>query len=225
MLLAVALSACTTANNTSPTASGQLVVSPTPTPLCEPYESSIVCKDRLASQRITPVPPNTPSAVFLTAEAEYQQWLAQVTPTPWPPAPTPTPSYVLLPGLQAGALVLRSRSLYQEHPLFELVYAEEAWRLEDTDDGPVLVHNTIENCRLLWMSSPIDTPETPIIKQKKLAGYQIEVYEFHQTGVVSYGFSIDKNYYSFILYATGNSWNECQTAVETVLNTFRLVPD
>jgi hypothetical protein len=200
------------------------VVSPDTVP-CDPDESSIVCQDRLASQRLTPLPPPTLSAEFLTAEAEYQQWLLRHTPTPFPPTSTPTPSYVLLPGAEKGTVLLQSRSLYQERPLFAIAYAAAAWRLEDTDEGPVLVHNTIAGCRLLWLALPTEMAEAPVIEQKELAGYTVEVRTFRRSGTIAYGFSTDRGYYSFGLFFPSHALGECQTAGETVLNTFRMVPD
>jgi hypothetical protein len=225
ILWAAVLSACATGDVNQLTASAQAVSSPTVTSPCDPHESQIVCEDRLASQRITSLPPPTLSAEFLTAEAEYQQRLLRQTPMPFPPTPTPTPSYVLLPGVQKGMVLLRSHSIYQERPLFEIAYAEEAWRLEDTDDGPVLVHNTIEGCRLLWLLLPTEMAEAPIIEQKELAGYSVEVRKFGQSGTISYGFSIDRSYYPFGLFFLPNAMNECQAAGETILNTFRVMLD
>jgi len=192
---------------------------------CNPDESSIVCQDRLASQRIPPLPPPTLSAEFLTAEAEYQQWLLRHTPTPFPPTSTPTPSYVLLPGTEKGTVLRQSCSPYQERPLFAIVYAEAAWRLEDTAEGPILVHNTIAGCRLLWLGLPAEMAEAPLIEQKELAGYTVEVRKFRRSGTIAYGFAIDRSYYPFGLFFSSHGMNECQAAGETVLNTFRVVPD
>lgn len=225
ILCAAVLSACVTGDVNQPTSSVQAVSSSTVTSPCAPHESQIVCEDRLASQRITPLPSPTLSVEFLTAEAEYQQRLLRQTPTSFPPTPTPTPSYVLLPGAQKGMMLLRSHSLYQERPLFEMTYAEAAWRLEDTNDGPVLVHNTITGCRLLWLALPTEMAEAPVIEQKELAGYTVEVRKFSRSGTIAYGFSIDRGYYPFGLFFPSLAMNECQAAGETVLNTFRVVSD
>ncbi len=221
LLGAVGLAACATA------AANRSTALPGPTPPCAPDESLIVCADRLASQRITltPLPPPTLSAEFLTAEAEYQQRLLRQTPTSFSPTPTPTPSYVLLPDAPKGVVLLQSRSLYQERPLFAVTYAEAEWRLEDTDDGPVLVHNTIAGCRLSWLSLPMEMGEAPIIESKELAGYTVEVRKFSRSGTISYGLSIDGSYYLFGLFFAPTALSECQAAGETVLHTFRLVSD
>lgn len=233
MLLASTASACTTVGNTNRPIESERVISPSPpTPICEPYESEIVCQDRWASQRITPLPPHTPSASFLTAEAEYRQLLVQLTLTPRPTptsTPTPTPSFLVLPGQKEGMWVYRGRSAYQERPLFEVEYAEDAWRLGETDSGPVLVHNTIEGCRLFLMGVGMEMKEAPIIMQQELAGYPVEVREFRRTGTISYGFSINGSYYSFALYflpsAAKNIVEECRSASEIVLDTFRLMQE
>lgn len=201
------------------------IPSPEPTATCAPDESWLVCQDRLASQRITPGPPHTPSAVFLTAEAEYRQRLAQATPTPWPPTPTPTPSFVLLPGSQKGMALYRGRSVYQERPLFAVEFAQNTWRLEVIADEPVLVHQTLADCRLFLMAGGMGMKETPVITATELGGYSTEVREFRQTGMISYGLSINGSYYAFGLYAAPDIMASCRADAEAVLDTFRLMAE
>jgi len=126
-------------------------------------------------------------------------------------------------------LLYRGRSAYQERPLFEIEYAEDAWRLEETTSGPALVHNTIEGCRLFLMAGGMGMEEAPIIVQQKFAGYPVEVREFRQTGMVSYGFSIGRSYYGFDLLfpssASKSTVEECRSASEIVLDTFRLIQE
>jgi hypothetical protein len=230
MVFASTASACTMVGNANRPPEAERVISPPPpTVTCEPGESRIVCEDRWASQRITPLPPHTPSASFLTAEAEYRQSLVRLTLTPEPPTPTPTPSWLVLQGQKEGMLLYRGRSAYQEHPRFEIEYAEDKWRLEGIHSDPVLVHNTIEGCRLFLRAGGMGMKEAPIIMQQEFAGYLVEVREFRQTGVISYGFSIDRSYYAFVLFfppsAAQSVIAECRSAGEIVLDTFRLIQE
>jgi hypothetical protein len=232
MLTAGVVAACATAEVNRPTVllQAQATSTPTPTIVCDPSESRIVCEDRLASQKITPLPPPQLSAEFLTAEAEYQQNLLKWTPTPEPPTPTPIYfPYLLTPHPQEDLLIFRGRSAYQEHPRFEVTFDSKLWRLEDSEEGPVLIHNTIEGCRVVLMAIGRGMIEMPTILQKELAGYPVEVREFRQSGFISYGFSIDEGYYPFLLSfmpgANESAARECQVAGEAVLDTFRLAPD
>lgn len=230
MLLAFTASACTTVGNANRPIESKRIISPSPpVAICEPGDPRIVCEDRWASQRITPLPPHTPSASFLTAEAEYGQLLGQLTLTPAPPTLTPTPSFLLLRGQKDGIMLYRGRSAYQERPLFEIEYAEETWRLEETNSGPVLVHNTIEGCQLFLEAGGMGMKEAPIITQQELAGYPVEVRKFRQTGRVSYGFSIGRSYYGFDLFFPPSAAESviagCRSAGEIVLDTFRLIQE
>jgi hypothetical protein len=55
------------------------------------------------------------------------------------------------------------------------------------------------------------------------------VREFRQSGVISYGFSVEGAYYGFSLLfppdADESEVRECQVSGEAVLDTFRLAPD
>lgn len=222
VLVACTLAACGTGTRETPIGS---IPSPEPTATCAPDESWVVCQDRLASQRITPGPPPTPHPVFLTAEAEYRQRLAQATPTPWPPTPTPTPSFVLLPASREGMTLYRGRSAYQERPLFTVEFARNTWRLEVIADKPVLVHQTLAGCRLFLMDGGMGVKETPVITAAELGGYPAEVREFGQTGVISYGLSINGSYYLFRLDFAPDIMAFCRADAEAVLDTFRLAAE
>lgn len=231
VLAAGAATACAPAEVNHPAVllQAQTTLTPTSTIVCGPSESRIVCEDRLASQTITPLPPPTLSAEFLTAEAEYQQNLLEWPPTPEPPITTPTPSYLLAPHSQEGLLIFRGRSAYQEHPRFEVTFDSNLWRLEEHEEGPVLIHRTIEGCRLVLMAIGRGMIEMPTILQKELAGYPVEVREFRQSGLISYGFSMEQAYYGFGLQippdAGDSAVKECQVSGERVLDTFRLAPE
>jgi hypothetical protein len=231
VLAAGAITACATAEVNRPTvlSQAQTTSTPTSTIVCDPSESRIVCEDRLASQKITPPPSPKLNAEFLTAEAEYHQKLLEWTPTPEPPITTPTPSYLLAAHPQEGLLIFRGRSAYQEHPRFEVTFDSHAWQLEDSQEGPVLIHHTVEGCRVVLMAIGRSMMEMPTIMQKELAGYPVEVRKFRQSGLISYGFSIERAYYAFVLLippdADDSAVKECQISGETVLDTFRLAPE
>ncbi|HHW88299.1 MAG TPA: hypothetical protein GX400_19100 [Chloroflexi bacterium] len=231
VLVAGATTACAMNEVNRPTvlSQAQTTATPTPTIVCDPSESRIVCEDRLASQKITPPPPPELSAEFLTAEAEYQQNLLEWTPMPEPPITTPTPSYLLTPHPQEGLLIFRGRSAYQEHPRFEVTFDSNLWRLEEYEEGPVLIHRTIEGCRVVLMAIGRGMIEMPTILQKELAGYSVEVREFHQNGLISYGFSVERAYYAFVLLfpsdTDDSAVRECQVSGEAILDTFRLAPE
>lgn len=140
---------------------------------------------------------------------------------------TPTPSFVLLSGEKQGVTHFRGRSGYQEHPLFEVMFADIIWRLEDTIDGPVLIHTIIDGCKLHLQAGGIGMTEAPIITQLELAGYPVEAREFRQSRLLSYGFSAGGGYYAFRLdMPQGVSTSDvvkCRTDGEMVIDTFLLV--
>lgn len=227
-IFAFSFAACTlTGKPNEPTAFTQPAPSLTVTAICDPSESRIVCEDRLTAQHITPPASPLLDAEFLTAEAAYQTQLALRSIVVEPPITTPTPSFIILSSQEDGLVRVRTRSSYQELPLFEVTFVGAIWRPEATIDGPVLIHTTIDGCELYLQAGGMGMTETPIITQLELAGYPVEAREFRQSRLLSYGFSADGGYYAFRLDmpqgVSTSDVGKCRTDGEMVIGTFRLM--
>lgn len=198
---------------------------PTATLACLPGESSIVCQDRLAAEKLPPPPPAQVSGAFQTSEAQYLLVLTQQALTPQPPPATPEP--ILWAGTsipaEGGTWIYRGASAYQPRPLFEVNFEESAWRL----DGTRLISLVVDDCELELLALPEGLLEAPRVTFTKLGDFDAEVRAFREAAVVSYGVGIGNYYYSFRLDLPKDSAeaaNACQLAAELVLVTFRLAP-
>lgn len=202
----------------------QLTGAPTATSACLPGESSIVCRDRLAAEKLPPPPPAQVSGAFQTSEAQYLLVLTQQALTPQPPPATPEP--ILWAGTsipaEDGTWIYRGASAYQPRPLFEVSFEEAAWRLDRTR----LISHAIDGCELELLALGEGMLEAPRVTFTKLGDFDAEVRAFREAAVVSYGIGIGNYYYSFLLHLPKNSAEAaaaCQLAAESVLSTFRLV--
>ncbi len=231
ILVMVGVAACAVVGEDQPAQATPTLIETTPTSICGPGKSDIACEDRAAATALslTPLPPPTLSAEFLTAEAEYRAQLSRQPPTAWPPAATPTPSFTISSGPEEGTVIYQGRSSYQEQPRFEIVYRENIWRMAGTAAEPTLAHRAIIGCEIGLMPIGMGMAEAPEISQQELAGYSAEVRGFPKSGLISYGFNAAGGYYLFRILLPGidtsASLDECRADGEAVLNTFKLKQD
>lgn len=223
-LCAVLAAACSNQPTAIPAGTTQPASASTATLACLPGESSIVCQDRLAAEKLPPPPLAHVSGAFQTREAQYLLVLTQQALTPQPPPATPEP--ILWAGTsipaEGGTWIYRGASAYQPRPLFEVNFEESAWRL----DGTRLISHAIDGCELELLALAEGMLEAARVTFTKLGDFDAEVRAFRQAAVISYGIGMGNYYYLFRLELPKNNSkaaDACQLAAESVLSTFRLV--